>query len=258
MWCFYWHTLSATSIFSFLECNFSKYQWIFSKLGLCIDIAEIWFGVADGQILSIFDRFICRQHDHIFMSGQNFSKYQWLFTKLGLCIDIVEIWFGVADGQILSIFDRFICQQHDIFSCLDRTLVNINTFSPNLVCAWILWWSALGLLIGKFHLFWQSYLSATHLYFSFRAIASKSQWIFTKFDMCIDIVEIWFGIAHRQISSVLTRVICLRHDNGMIFFISGEFRQQLPFHLLTSTPWNWVKPVYQTQLSLVPCLMIMH
>ena len=30
---------------------------------------------------------------------------------------------------------------------------------------------------------------------------SKSQWIFTKFDMCIDIVEICSGIAHWQISS---------------------------------------------------------
>ena len=31
---------------------------------------------------------------------------------------------------------------------------------------------------------------------------SKSQCILTKFDMCIDIVEICFGIAHLQISSI--------------------------------------------------------
>ena len=30
------------------------------------------------------------------------------------------------------------------------TLVNINGFSPNLVCALILWRSGLGLLMGKF------------------------------------------------------------------------------------------------------------
>ena len=30
----------------------------------------------------------------------------------------------------------------------------------------------------------------------------KSQWIFTNFDVCIDIVEICFGIAHRQIPSI--------------------------------------------------------
>ena len=33
---------------------------------------------------------------------------------------------------------------------------------------------------------------------------SKPQWIFTKFDVCIDFVEICFGIAHRQISSIFT------------------------------------------------------
>ena len=31
------------------------------------------------------------------------------------------------------------------------TRVNINGFSPNLVCALILWRSGLGLLMGKFH-----------------------------------------------------------------------------------------------------------
>ena len=31
----------------------SKCQWIFTKLGMCIDIKEIWFGIANGQILSM-------------------------------------------------------------------------------------------------------------------------------------------------------------------------------------------------------------
>ena len=34
---------------------------------------------------------------------------------------------------------------------------------------------------------------------------SNSQWIFTKFDMCIDIVKICFGIAHWQISSTFDK-----------------------------------------------------
>ena len=33
----------------------SKCQWIFTKLGMCIDIVEIWFGIASGQIASFFD-----------------------------------------------------------------------------------------------------------------------------------------------------------------------------------------------------------
>ena len=42
------------SVFSFQDDNFSKCQWIVAKLGMCIDIM-IWFGIANGQILSIFD-----------------------------------------------------------------------------------------------------------------------------------------------------------------------------------------------------------
>ena len=34
--------------------------------------------------------------------------------------------------------------------------------------------------------------------------------------MCIDIVEIWFGIANGQITSTFDRVICLPHDNGRV------------------------------------------
>ena len=50
------------------------------------------------------------------------------------------------------------------------TLLNINGFSPNLLCALILWTSALGLLMLEFRLFWQSYLPAKHPYFTFRTI----------------------------------------------------------------------------------------
>ena len=46
-------------IFLFLDDNLSKYQWIFAKLGICIDILEMWFGGANGQIPSIFDRVTC-------------------------------------------------------------------------------------------------------------------------------------------------------------------------------------------------------
>ena len=40
-------------IFSFPDDNLSKHQWIFTKPGMCIDIVEIWFGIANGQISSI-------------------------------------------------------------------------------------------------------------------------------------------------------------------------------------------------------------
>ena len=45
------------SVFSFPDDYLSKHQWIFfTKLGMCIDILKIWFGIVNGQISSIFDR----------------------------------------------------------------------------------------------------------------------------------------------------------------------------------------------------------
>ena len=42
--------LSAQDIFLFPDDNLSKCQGILTKLGTCIDIKEIWFGIANGQI----------------------------------------------------------------------------------------------------------------------------------------------------------------------------------------------------------------
>ena len=61
---------SDRSVFSFPDDNFSKCQWIFTKLGVCIDIVEICFGIIDGQISSVFDRVICPRYIHIFIPGQ--------------------------------------------------------------------------------------------------------------------------------------------------------------------------------------------
>ena len=51
--------------FSFPDDNLSKHQWIFTKLGMCIVIVKIWFGIANGQISSMFDRVICPQHGKV-------------------------------------------------------------------------------------------------------------------------------------------------------------------------------------------------
>ena len=58
------------SFFSFPDDNLSKHQWSFTKLGMCIDIVEIWYGIANGQISSNFYGVICLRHAHIFVSGR--------------------------------------------------------------------------------------------------------------------------------------------------------------------------------------------
>ena len=64
-----------TLIFSFPDYNLSNCQGILTKLGTCIDTKDIWFGIANGQILSIFDRVICPRHNN----GGVLSFYVFIF-----------------------------------------------------------------------------------------------------------------------------------------------------------------------------------
>ena len=50
--------------FSLPDDNLTKLWWIFTKLGMCIDFVEIWFGIANGQISSNFYGVICPRHDN--------------------------------------------------------------------------------------------------------------------------------------------------------------------------------------------------
>ena len=59
-----------TPIFSFPDDNLSKHQWIYTKLGMCIDIVVIWIGIANRQISSNFDGVIWPRHAHFFVSGR--------------------------------------------------------------------------------------------------------------------------------------------------------------------------------------------
>ena len=52
------------SVRSFQDDNLSKYQCTFTKLDVCIGFVESWFGIANGQISSIFDGVVCSQHDN--------------------------------------------------------------------------------------------------------------------------------------------------------------------------------------------------
>ena len=79
--------------------------------------------------------------------------------------------------------------------------------------------------MGKFRQFLTELSARDTSIFSFQDNnSSKSQRIFTQLDMCIDIVEILFGIAIGYIS-VFDRVVSSLHDSGGVLsfhnFISG-------------------------------------
>ena len=53
--------------FSFPDDNLSQHEWIITKLGMRIDIVEIWFEIVNGQISSNFDKIIRPRQAHIFI-----------------------------------------------------------------------------------------------------------------------------------------------------------------------------------------------
>ena len=85
------------SIFLFLADNLSKCQWIFTKLGVCIDIVEIWFGIFNGQILSIFDSYLPATDLYFHLRMITLVNING-FSSNDVCITIMEICFGISDG----------------------------------------------------------------------------------------------------------------------------------------------------------------
>ena len=55
------------SIFHFRMITLVNINGFSQKLGVCIDIVETWFGIADGKISSIFGRVICPQYIRILL-----------------------------------------------------------------------------------------------------------------------------------------------------------------------------------------------
>ena len=99
-------------------------------------------------------------------------------------------WFHVGRQWVCPSIRRTSVRP-SIFRFRMITWVNINGFSPNLVCALILWRSDLELLMGKFHQFLKELSAQDTPIFSFLDDNfSKHQWIFTKLGLYIDIVEI--------------------------------------------------------------------
>ena len=81
-----------------------------------IDIVEIWFGIANGQISSISICYLPMTDPYFrfkTISGVNPDG----FSPNLIC---ALIWSGIANGQISSLIDKVICPRHDnggVLSC---------------------------------------------------------------------------------------------------------------------------------------------
>ena len=66
---------------------------------MCIDIVEIWFRIANGQISSNLRELYARDTPIVSFPDDNLSKCQGILTKLGTFIDNQEIWLGLLMGK---------------------------------------------------------------------------------------------------------------------------------------------------------------
>ena len=108
--------------FWFPDDNLSKHQWIFTKLGMCIDIVETWFGIANGQISSIFDGVICLTRPYF-----RFRTITWVNNKgfspnLLYALTLRRSGLGLLKGKCRQIFMELSARDTPIFSFPDDNL----------------------------------------------------------------------------------------------------------------------------------------
>ena len=60
--------------FTFPDDNLSKHQWIFTNLDMCIDIVEIWFGIANGKFRQFLTELSARDTPIFSFPDHNLSK----------------------------------------------------------------------------------------------------------------------------------------------------------------------------------------
>ena len=64
------------SVFSFMDDNLNKYQWIFTKLGMCLDIVEIDLALLMGKCRQFLAELSSRNRSVFSFLYDNFSKCQ--------------------------------------------------------------------------------------------------------------------------------------------------------------------------------------
>ena len=107
------------SVFSFPDDNLSKHRWIFTKLGICIDIVEIWFWIANGQISSIFDGVICPYFRFPTITGVNNKGFS---PNLLYALTLRKSGLGLLMGEFRQVLTELSARDTPIFSFPDYNL----------------------------------------------------------------------------------------------------------------------------------------
>ena len=109
---------------------------------MCIDIVDIWFRLANAQILSIFDSYLPVTRP-LFCFRTITSVNTNGFSRNLVCALILRrSGAGLLIGEFRQFLIKLSSRDTSVFSIQDLDYLS-NGFSPNLICALILWRSGL-------------------------------------------------------------------------------------------------------------------
>ena len=102
-----------TPIFSFPDDNLSKH---FTKHGMCIDIVEICFGIANAQISSIFDGVICPRCPYFRFQTITSVNDKGFSPNLLYALTLRRYGLGLLMGKFCQIFTELFARDTPIVS----------------------------------------------------------------------------------------------------------------------------------------------
>ena len=150
-----------TSEFSLPDYHLSKYQWIFTKLGVCIDIVEILFGIVNGLLSCFFlHNYLPATHPCF-----RFGTITWVKAN-GFSPNFVWalILWRFDSGLLIVKLRQFLTElssSDPSVSIRKITCVNLNRFSQT----WYVHWYCGDLVWDNYWVhfvnFWPSYLPIT-------------------------------------------------------------------------------------------------
>ena len=92
----------------------------FTKFGVCIDILEIWFGIADGQISLIFDSYRPEIHQFFHFWMINLVNMNGFSLNLVCALILWKSGFGLLIGKFRQLLTELSACDTSVFSFPDN------------------------------------------------------------------------------------------------------------------------------------------
>ena len=121
-----------TSIFSFLDDNYSKYQLVFTNYDVFINIIEICFGIDDGQISLLFDSYLTATWPYFHFWTITLVNVNGLSPNLACALILWRSALGLLIGKFLQLLTELSARNTSVFYFQDNNFSKSQWISQNL------------------------------------------------------------------------------------------------------------------------------